>query len=303
MPQEHLRHSLSLRQIEVFHAVMKTKSITAAAELLSVSQPSLSRTIKRVEDILGVTLFRRDNRGLVPSSEAQKIYKEIDGIVRQLTGLDEKISEITTGTGSLFRLGATPSVARALVPQALNTLTQNATTLELFFDVLSIEQMEDYLVTGQGECLVTISPIEHPMFDTRHLGSGELLAIVPNAHRLAERSVLKLEDLTVVDLISFQPAGPHQSIIETFLGKAAERVKTSAVVRFSDTAIALANQGMGIALVDSFSAMGPLGNNVVVRPIANAPAFEVYLQWNKRRAQSQYVEEFGTIISEHIDHR
>src|SRR4051794_28257236 len=64
------RRRLSLRQIEVFRAVMISGSINGASQMLRVSQPSLSRVVRRTEDVLGFNLFERIRGRLVPTKEA-----------------------------------------------------------------------------------------------------------------------------------------------------------------------------------------------------------------------------------------
>lgn len=50
--------------------------------------------------------------------------------------------------------------------------------------------------------------------------------------------------------------------------------------------MALANQGMGVALVDAMTTMGPIGNDVVVKRIEEAPDFEISVLWNRKRPRS-----------------
>jgi DNA-binding transcriptional LysR family regulator len=292
---------LSLRQIEVFHAVVLARSITSASKVLNVSQPSLSRTIRRMEDLLGVELFAREKGGLVPTSEALLIFGEVDNIVRQISGLAGQISRITRGEATVFRVGATASVARALVPQALRALSVAAPSLELFFDVLSVDQMEDYLVGGRGECLVTIARMDHPLIASEQVGKAGLVAIVPRDHDLASRGTISARDLDGVDFIAFPGGGAHHQVVDKFLKGAGVSVNIKAVVRFSDTAVALANQGMGVALVDAMTTMGPIGNDVVVKRIEKSPDFEISVLWNRKRPRSGNVKKLIEILHGRID--
>lgn len=292
---------LSLRQIEVFHAVVLARSITSASKVLNVSQPSLSRTIRRMEDLLGIELFARDKGGLVPTSEALLIFSEVDNIVRQISGLSGLISRITRGEATVFRVGATASVARALVPQALKALSVGVPSLEFFFDVLSVDQMEDYLVTGRGECLVTIARMDHPLIASERVGKAMLVAIVPRGHALASRERISAQDLEGVDFIAFPDGGAHHQVVDKFLKDAGISVTIKAVVRFSDTAVALANQGMGVALVDALTTMGPIGNDVVVKRIEKSPEFEVSVLWNRKRPRSNNVKKLIEILRKRLD--
>jgi DNA-binding transcriptional LysR family regulator len=284
--------ALSLRQIEVFHAVFVTRSITAASRLLQVSQPTLSRTVKRIEDILSVVLFHRTGTGLMPTVEAQLIFEEVDGLMRRLDGLGARIEQIASGGAVPFRTGATASVARGLVPRALSKIAKASTETELFLDVLPVDQIGEYLLAGTGQCVVTMATIDHPMLSSAVLGQGRLVAVVPIGHPLAKCDELQATELDGVDVISFQVDGPHQRAIRRFLDPAQVKPHSRAVVRFADTAVALASEGLGIALVDSFTTMGPVGNGVVLVPLKNGPQFDVHIQWNPNRPGSDHMRQF-----------
>lgn len=292
---------LSLRQIEVFHAVVLARSITGASKVLNVSQPSLSRTIRRMEDLLGVELFARERGGLVPTSEALLIFGEVDNIVRQISALSGQIARIIRGEATVFRVGATASVARALVPQALKALSVTVPSLELFFDVLAVDQMEDYLVTGRGECLVTIAKMPHPLIASGQVGKAGLVAIVPRGHALASRTAISAQDLEGMDFIAFPAGGAHNTVVDKFLKDAGVSVNIKAVVRFSDTALALANQSMGIALVDALTAMGPIGDQVVVKQIEKSPDFDVSVLWNRKRPRSNNLKKLIDVLQKRLD--
>lgn len=295
-PVTGVRQPLHFRQIEVFHAVMVTRSVSAAARMLLVSQPSLSRTLRRLEDTLRVPLFTRHRRRLVPTAEAMRLFEEVDRIVRQISQLGSEIDRIAGGEALVFRFGASPSVSRHVVPHAMKILAARKPRLEFFLDSLALDQMTDYLVTGRGECVVTIFPISHPLIASRVLGTGHLQALVPSDHRLAKRDILNVADLSGVDFIGFDRLGPHALVINAFLADMARPPKTKALVRFSEAATALVHEGIGIALVDSFTAAGALGTNVVVREIENAPTFTLYLHTNVERPQSQHVHGLADAI-------
>lgn len=284
------RTSLSLRQIETLHAVLSMRSITAASRLLGISQPSVSRTVKRIEQVLELSLFNKDGKRLVPTKEAMLIFDEIDGIMAQLTGLGQRIVRIARSHEGTFRLGATASVARALVPQAIHGLSRKYPELELFLDVLSIDQMAHYLMNGTGDCLVTIAPDKHPGLASQPMGQGELVALMGRDHPLARHERITAQDIAGHDIICFQTDGPHQSAIRAFLNGTMDITTPRIVVRFSDTAIALAGQGFGIALIDSFSIRGQLDANMVAVPLENAPVFDVFLQWNASRPVSRNLD-------------
>ncbi|UHS58260.1 MULTISPECIES: LysR family transcriptional regulator [Agrobacterium] len=303
--EDHVTHGsgeglLSLRQMEVFHTVMQARSITGASKVLNVSQPALSRTIRRIEDLLGIALFARDRNGLVPTSEALEIFQEIDPLIRQLTGVGTQIGRIARGETAVFRVGSTASVARALVPQALRTLSVEVPGIELFFDVLPVDQIEEYLITGRGEAVVTIASPDHPLIAVEQVGRVNLVAVIHRDHSLASAPMIRAADLADMDFIAFAPGGAHQTVVDRFLSREKLKVNTRAVARFSDTALALANEAMGIVLVDYVTTLGPVGSNLVVRPIENAPQFSVSVLWNRRRSHSANLRKLIEILSRRL---
>ena len=135
------------------------------------------------------------------------------------------------------------------------------------------------------------------MLTSEVLGHGKLVAAVPAQHPLAAREMLDPGDFDGVDMISFQVDGVHQSAIRSFLDPARVRPRSRAVVRFADTAVAFAAEGLGIALVDSFTTMGPVGSGVVLKPLRDGPVFDLHAQWNPNRPVSAHLLKLQRIIA------
>lgn len=286
------------RQIEIFHAIMTTHSISAAARLLNVSQPSLSRSLARLEDQLKLPLFQRLHKRLVPTAEALRLFAEVDGVINQIHALSGSIARIVEGQSSIFRFGATQSVTRALVPRAIRMMMQLAPELQIFLDALVRVQQVDYLIGGPGECIVTLADVRHPLIVARVIGQAPLVSLIPHDHPLTRQEIIGPGDLAGVNLIGFEHSGPHSQAIETFLAAQPVRPKLRAFVRFSEAAVTLAAEGVGIALVDDFTAQGMLTDRLVRRPLVNAPSFSARLCWNSERSNSRYVEMFGDALVE-----
>src|SRR4051812_49642096 len=77
---------INLKHVEVFHAIMRTGSVTAAARLLHVTQPAVSAMLKHFENRLQMKLFERAGGRLVPTPEAQALLPDVAGIYNPLQG-------------------------------------------------------------------------------------------------------------------------------------------------------------------------------------------------------------------------
>src|SRR3546814_1969221 len=86
--------SLSLRQMEVFRAVMLSGSHAAAARMLEVSQPSISRMLSTAEERVGIKLFERVGRRLKPTPEAERLIVAVDNVYKQVQRANDVARDI-----------------------------------------------------------------------------------------------------------------------------------------------------------------------------------------------------------------
>jgi len=82
---------MRLRHIEVFNAIMLTGSVSAAARLINITQPAVSRTLQHAEIQLGFPLFQRAKGRLTPTTEAQALYPHIERLFAQLDEVQRRI--------------------------------------------------------------------------------------------------------------------------------------------------------------------------------------------------------------------
>src|ERR687889_772283 len=83
------RRALSLRQIEVFRAIMLAGSVSGAGRMLHVSQPAISRMLALTEDRLGFRLFERQRTRLFPTDEARRLFSEVEGLYRGIERVND----------------------------------------------------------------------------------------------------------------------------------------------------------------------------------------------------------------------
>lgn len=286
-----------LRQIEYFRAVMETGSISAAADLLHVSQPNVSRMIKYTETRLGLTLFERLKGRLRPTPEATALFNEVQSLHLHLESLQDSVRRIASGVYRRFHVGASPSLGRHVVPAILSRLQRDLVELSVKFDILSVSQIVDYLVFGQGECACTIFPVKHPQIATEEGVSGSLVCVVPRDHRLAGRRALTAEALVGEPLIGFEPNTPHGQVVEAFFRAAGLSPEFATLVRFAESACALVEAHNGIALVDEFTTSGSAFPTLVPIPVGDRKPFRMYFHYAAQHPLSIAGEKFRKLLA------
>lgn len=285
--------SITERQLAAFRAVMISGSVSGGARAIGLSQPAVSAVIRRLEDVIGVPLFERAGNRIVPTVEAQRVFAEVQLVFGQFDRLAESIRAIARGERGYFRLGVSPSVSRTLVPRALARLKQRHPDLRCFYDSLTRDRIADYLCLGEGECVVTIAPVDNPAVRAERLGAGRLVCVLPVGHRLAGRRTLRPADIAGEPLVSFEAGTVHGELIDRLYEAAGAERRTQMFVRSTEMAIAFVAEGFGVAILDGFSAMGCKAFGLVALPMAGSAPIPVFLQWCSFRSRSALVPELA----------
>ena len=121
------------------------------------------------------------------------------------------------------------------------------------------------------------------------IARAPLCALLRWDHPLAGAAALSADDLREQTVLLFEHSGPHSAAIDNFFGGCHYMAGTT-YIRVSDAAVGLAAEGLGIALVDGFTAMDWLPPGLVRLPLVNAPEFQARLYWNRERPGSKFVD-------------
>lgn len=286
---------LSLRQIEIFRAVMITKTVSGAAQMLGASQPGLSRMLRHIEDRLRFRLFDRTRGRLVPTQEAHTLFAEIEHVYKGFEDLDHIVKRLAKGEDRMFRVGASPSLGHSVVPRMLARLIGNYPGLNIQFDILSVEQVADYLKLQRGEYALTVYPVDHPNVLSSRIGGGRLVCALPADHRLAGEERITPADIAAERIVSFRRDTPHGLAIERMFEAAEIELEVATVVRFAETAVAFVANGMGVALVDSFTALHAHADTVRFVEFAAPGSLPVYINRNLEAPRAIIGETFEEI--------
>ncbi len=111
--------TLRLRQIEVFHAVYSCGSVTRAAEVLNVSQPSVSKVLAHAEQQLGYALFDRVKGKFIPTPEANQLFAQVTQVNDSVDRLRQLAANLRSMEKGTIRIAATPAFGIDFLPGAI----------------------------------------------------------------------------------------------------------------------------------------------------------------------------------------
>lgn len=265
--------TLSPRQVAAFRAVMLTGGITRAASMLHLTQPAVSRLIKEFEYTLGLRLFERSGSGIVPTREASIMFAEVE---RLFTGLDRIMQlaiELRQEPAQSIRIAAFPAIANGFLPRFVAKLRTTAPDCRPTIFSLASSSVIDYVVNEKCDLgIVTIVP-EHPLVSVVQLETIPCVVVLPSGHPLTSRAVLEPKDFADEAFVSVSPTIMHLRVDAMF---AAHQVVPRIVAQTPQCTVACAmvSAGLGLSIVDPFSAEDARATGVVVKPLRPSLPYE-----------------------------
>ena len=256
---------MSLRQYEYALAVAEEGSVTAAAELLHVAQPSVSQQIRGLERELGVQLFARTPTGLVPTMVGRAFLREAEVAVNASrraratarAGADELVGELVVSVQMGF--------GTRQLPGALGALRRRFPRLEVtVFEEPSSAELER-LCRGGVLDLALMAACERSPADAHHLGDEEFVVVLASGHPRLAADRVELRDLRGEPWVRFDRDSALDGVLLNVLRDNELPPTTAARVSQTATAVRWAAHGLGVTLVPASAV--PHDHEHLARPV------------------------------------
>jgi DNA-binding transcriptional LysR family regulator len=268
---------------------MLTGAMTAAAELIHVTQPAVSRLIRDLEAELGLALFNRRGNLVVPTAQARALLGEVERSFIGLAQIRDFADDLRTGQGGSLRIAALPAVAAGFLPRFVAQFSRERPRVQIMIDGLPSTVIRDRVAAGEFDIGITAFPFQRTSLTITPLDDGAVVAM-PAGHRLARRRVVRTKDLrdeTLILLTRFR-TGLHP--VEVALQSMSRRAPIETPL--ATIACVLVTEGVGVAIVDPFSASEFVGKGLVVRPFEPGWIIGTALVHSSERALSVIGREF-----------
>jgi DNA-binding transcriptional LysR family regulator len=292
---------MNLRHIEIFHAVYVNGSVSAAARALNVSQPSVSKMLRHAESLLGFPLFQRTNGGLVPTQDAHTLFGEVSEIQERVHALREAGRNLRRGTAGTLRISALPSLALEAIPTAVSRFLRNHENVK--FDLQTVHHDDLLRKLYERETDVAIAyqvPPAAPIAQT-WLGEGELVLLYREADMPDAPPRIELERLKGQRFISLAASGPIGQLFTQELQRQGLELDEVVSARTFYIAGALVRQGVGMTVVDSFTAQAYLAPGLAIRPLKPRVTFDIQAMYLINRPPGALATDFLKVLARVID--
>ncbi len=244
---------MRIRYIEIVYGVLQSGTVKGAADLLHITQPAATRLLQQAERHVGFTLFQRVRGRLVPTAEAKALFPQFERLYGELDGIRRMVDNLRDGQDSLLRVLCVPSLAVDYLPQAVAALRRKFKKARVAIRTLHSREVGAALVLHEADIGFTFDAPEHPALTAQALASRPAMVVGQGGHlpRGTSLALSRLAGLPLIDLDDDDPVGRplHRALQVHDIHPDA-----TIAVRSYHTALALARLGMGVAVVDPFSA-------------------------------------------------
>ena len=281
-----------IRQLEAFQAVLKAGSATRAAELLRISQPSVSKLLADLEADIGLRLFERIRKRLIPTPEGRRLGQEVEGLFLKLSRIEHVGNEMRAkGIGEL-RIATLPALGIGLMPQVLAKFRRKHPRITAVLSVAPSQRVVEMVAAGEADIGFAYPVPGTPSTLIRHsLAMFPAVAALSRGHRLARRSVLRPEDFGGDPVVSLGPEDRSRDNMGVIFGKTTAPPQIAIETQFAAVACELVASGVGIALIDAVTANFYRGR-VIIRPVNPTFNFDFGAIMLAGQPQSSIVHDF-----------
>ncbi len=288
---------MNLRQMEVFRAVMLTGTVAAAADLLHVSQPSVSKALALGERRSGLKLFERVKGRLLPTPEAKRLYQEVDKLWFGVEKIRSLSAELASAEHASIHIASSPSLGAALIPRAATALYEQVPGAKVRVDLLVPHLLVDAIAQHSVDVGLSLFPLDHPNIAKIEQFRCGLVCVMPKGHALSGRKTVAPRDLLGYRVISFPPEAAYGMAPEAVFGSVMDRLHFGLEVRAGQSACLFSAAGAGVAVVDELTVMGNAFPHLEVRPFKTPAKLTVTVAHHAHTPLSVMAKRFIGVLS------
>ena len=272
---------MNLQQLEYLKVIAKTKNFTTASNILSVTQPALSKAISNLEQELEVPLFEREGRSIKITSFGNVFLEYASKALDEIEQGKEKLHDMKEKKDNIISIVSTYCVGAAFMPFLIsNFLSQN---LDVKFNINN--ESDDQILNDLNHGKVDFGFIDkvdeiqrNPKLKYELVKQLEYVLIVPKTHHLAKVNEVELKDLAEENFIGY--GGNHNNKKVSYYELMGYNPKIVAEPNEASLLSGLVSAGAGIAIV-AYTQSINMSTISIVKIKDDIRFKNIYMVWNK----------------------
>lgn len=292
--------NLRFRQLQAFHSVIETGTVTGAASLLGISQPAVSNLLYQLERQTRFKLFERDRGRLRATPEANLLFREIDTVVRGFDHVTQAVIDLQNKQAGQLQVASQHSMSFGFMPRLIAEFAQDRPDMSISFQSQYSSKIQEWVISGLFEIGICETPLLHDGLEGFPIRVETSVAL-PEASPLADHEVLTPE---LLEGAPFLVMGPdhmtHRRIREAFV-QAGVPLKTRVHAQLFKNLLSFVKEGMGVALLDPFVLNFDREGGFVSRPFRPQILMEMAVITSATRPLSSIGQEFLALLKAELE--
>ena len=283
---------MRLRHIEVFHAVYSCGSVTRAAEVLKVSQPSVSKVLAHAEQQLGYALFDRVRGKLIPTPEANQLFVEVAQVNDRIDRLRHVAVSLRSVDKGTIKIATTTAFSIDFLPAAMASYQKTHKDIFFNLETLRYEELTDALMAQRIDIGLAYDQGNLPGIIGELLGYGRFVVLASGSMNPDKQGPLRLEDLAGLPFIKLDNQGSLDRSLTTRIEASGVELTPVGTVGSFQLAKALVSHGLGVCIADEVTARSGRTDGIVIRELEPEFSFQISALHIDRESTSQISKEF-----------
>ncbi len=283
-----------------FLAAAREENMTRAAELLHVTQPTLSKQLKSLEDELGKKLFIRHSFSIQLTEEGVLLRKRAEDLVRMADKITEEFHTLDDLSGGEIFLGLAESYQIRRIAAVIRTLKNIYPDLRYHITSGDTEQVTEKLNKGIIDFAVLAQEPDTSRYHSLKFPDSDLWGVVmPASCPMAQKETIRMEDLIGLPLFCSEQ-GWHNDITK-WCNNRIDQLHLEGSFRLSYNGSLFVKEGLGYLLTFEHIINTSPDSGLVFRPLAPRLETNIYLIWKKYQVFTPISERFLEMLKLNFD--
>ena len=282
-------------KLRIFHAVAEAGSFTHASESLNLSQSAVSRQIGALEDSLGVTLFHRHARGLIPTEQGDLLYTTVHDVFSKLNNVEGLLTETKDNPSGSLRVTTTIAFGSVWLTSRLKEFVRSFPNINV---TLRLDDRELDLAMREADVAIRFDEPTKQDLIQRHVGSMDSRIYASSTYLKERGTPSSLEDLKNHDLVLFGEGATPVSTVHWFTELLDEKNIDSCVALRVDNLYGIyraVRTGLGIGSLPAYF-QTESDDIVQILPGVKGPEIEGYFVYPEELRNSSRVGAFRDFL-------
>ena len=282
---------MEIKTLRYFLAIAREENMTRAAAFLHVTQPTLSKQMKSLEDELGKKLFTRHSFSIRLTDEGILLKNRAEDLVSLANKIEQEFTSLDDITGGDLYLGLAESCQLKYLAQVIKEFKRRYPNLHYHITSGDTEQIADKLDNGLLDFLVLAEyPAGRKYESIEFPESDKWGLVIPTNDPLAKKKKIRVTDLIGLPLFCSEQAWDHE--IKEWAGASFSKLKLEGSFRLAYNGSIFTREGLGYLLTFDHLIDTSEDSGLVFRPLEPAAETKLFIVWNRYQTFTPIAERF-----------